>query len=437
MPWPKVSPSPARPVARAPSSRSGRPAPTTCCAKPSPGAPTTASTCVTRPSPAPTPWPRHGPLAAALAHRGPFDLVLLGRNSVDGETGQVGPEVAQLLDLPFATGVRRLEDRGDRLRLHLEHDDGTQEVDRRPACRAHCRRAAVRPVQGGPRGSRRRGAASAQPADVPPTLGPGTLGRRRAARRWWGRRGRWSSPGTSRALPGRWTNRCTRPCRALTRRGAVGPAGAPIAAPDPLPAQGGDSDAGDTTSVAGSDRTVAVRPAVVVLVETGRPAGGAASCSPPLPTWPAQIDGVVHALCPGRPKSGHRERRVVVTLEGSAVAEDVADALVDYARPPSRGPSWRRAPRSAGRWPDGPRRRSAPAWWATPCMLSVRDGALVAAKPAFAGALVADITCTSAVQMVTVRPGVLPASRPVVRAGVVRAQATGRRGRVQMLCRAT
>ena len=32
----------------------------------------------------------------------------------------------------------------------------------------------------------------------------------------------------------------------------------------------------------------------------------------------------------------------------------------------------------------------------------------MAAKPAFAGALVADITCRSATQMVTVRPGVLP-----------------------------
>jgi electron transfer flavoprotein alpha subunit len=38
----------------------------------------------------------------------------------------------------------------------------------------------------------------------------------------------------------------------------------------------------------------------------------------------------------------------------------------------------------------------------------VVDGVLVAAKPAFAGALVADITCTSPLQLVTVRPGVLP-----------------------------
>ncbi len=55
--------------------------------------------------------------------------MLVGRNSIDGETGQVGPELAQLLGLPFASGVRRLEDRGSYLRLGLEHDDGSQEVE--------------------------------------------------------------------------------------------------------------------------------------------------------------------------------------------------------------------------------------------------------------------------------------------------------------------
>src|SRR5262249_40848797 len=47
-------------------------------------------------------------LAAALRREEP-DLILLGRASVDAETGQVGPEVAELLDLPQATAVRRLE----------------------------------------------------------------------------------------------------------------------------------------------------------------------------------------------------------------------------------------------------------------------------------------------------------------------------------------
>ena len=56
---------------------------------------------------------------------GRFDLVLVGRNSLDGDTGQVGPEVAQLTGLPFAAGVRDMGLEGeDLLSLTLEHDDG-------------------------------------------------------------------------------------------------------------------------------------------------------------------------------------------------------------------------------------------------------------------------------------------------------------------------
>ena len=47
-------------------------------------------------------------LAAALEREGAFDLILVGRNSLDGDTGQVGPEIAQLVGLPFATGVRQM-----------------------------------------------------------------------------------------------------------------------------------------------------------------------------------------------------------------------------------------------------------------------------------------------------------------------------------------
>src|SRR5690606_36141327 len=62
-------------------------------------------------------------LAAALQALGEFDLVLLGRNSVDADTGQVPPQLATLLDLPFCTGVRELTLDGETLRLRLEHDD--------------------------------------------------------------------------------------------------------------------------------------------------------------------------------------------------------------------------------------------------------------------------------------------------------------------------
>src|SRR2546423_4390559 len=63
-------------------------------------------------------------LANALEREGPFDLVLVGRNSVDADTGQVGPEIAELLDLPFLTGVRYLNVEGTRVHARCEHDDG-------------------------------------------------------------------------------------------------------------------------------------------------------------------------------------------------------------------------------------------------------------------------------------------------------------------------
>lgn len=62
-------------------------------------------------------------LAAAVRRTGPYDLVLCGLNSLDADTGQVPPQVAELLDLPFAAGVRRLALEGETLRLELEHDD--------------------------------------------------------------------------------------------------------------------------------------------------------------------------------------------------------------------------------------------------------------------------------------------------------------------------
>src|SRR3954447_22804518 len=65
-------------------------------------------------------------LRAALEREGPFDLVLCGRNSVDADTGQVPPELAELLDLPFVTAARYLSIDLDTRTVHARHetDDG-------------------------------------------------------------------------------------------------------------------------------------------------------------------------------------------------------------------------------------------------------------------------------------------------------------------------
>lgn len=69
-------------------------------------------------------------LALAIQKR-PFDLIICGRHSVDAETGQVGPEVAELLGIPQVTGVCRLEIdlAARRLKAERETDEGFETVE--------------------------------------------------------------------------------------------------------------------------------------------------------------------------------------------------------------------------------------------------------------------------------------------------------------------
>jgi electron transfer flavoprotein alpha subunit len=69
-------------------------------------------------------------LTFALRREG-FDLVLCGKSSVDAETGQVGPEIAELLDLPQVTSVGRLDldARRRRVTAERETDAGFQTVE--------------------------------------------------------------------------------------------------------------------------------------------------------------------------------------------------------------------------------------------------------------------------------------------------------------------
>ncbi|MXY45674.1 MAG: electron transfer flavoprotein alpha/ beta subunit [Chloroflexi bacterium] len=65
-------------------------------------------------------------LALALA-QDDYDLIICGRNSVDAETGQVGAEIADMLDLPQVSGVRRLELNPDSDSFALEAERITDE----------------------------------------------------------------------------------------------------------------------------------------------------------------------------------------------------------------------------------------------------------------------------------------------------------------------
>ena len=61
---------------------------------------------------------------------GPVDLVLCGKMAVDGDTAQIGPELAGLLDVPCVTSVSEvLEATPERLVVRHDVDGGTETVE--------------------------------------------------------------------------------------------------------------------------------------------------------------------------------------------------------------------------------------------------------------------------------------------------------------------
>ncbi len=68
-------------------------------------------------------------LVVALG-RVPFDLLILGKNSTDSETGHTGPEVAEILGLPCVTGAAEIHVDAEEGVLHVtrETDTGFEEI---------------------------------------------------------------------------------------------------------------------------------------------------------------------------------------------------------------------------------------------------------------------------------------------------------------------
>jgi electron transfer flavoprotein beta subunit len=70
-------------------------------------------------------------LAAAVRQTG-ADVVLCGKRASNGDTGQVGAQLAELLDLPAVTSVLRLEVRNGEALVHRRLERGRREVLRCP-----------------------------------------------------------------------------------------------------------------------------------------------------------------------------------------------------------------------------------------------------------------------------------------------------------------
>ncbi len=75
-------------------------------------------------------WATARALAAGIRKIGAYDIILLGNESVDGSTGQVGPQVAEALDIAHVTYVQKIDLTGDNtLIVQRKIETGYMEIE--------------------------------------------------------------------------------------------------------------------------------------------------------------------------------------------------------------------------------------------------------------------------------------------------------------------
>jgi electron transfer flavoprotein alpha subunit len=311
---------------------------------------------------------------------------------VDADTGQVGPELAGLLGYPFASAVKTLELKDDVLRLGCERDDAWTEIEvTLPAVLGTAERLCA-PVRAEPEEK------AAVPAEKlrflrAADLGPGP----------WGQAGSPTTVGETKVLDihrarqrlqGSLSEQIAQAMAILQARGALA-----------MSAQ--NASASVPAGVAQPARTLAV------LLEPERP-GSAHELLGAAAQIAARVAGRVVAIqvpaatAPTLETLSAWGADHLVQLPHAAVEEDVARGVGAWARTQqpwavlAPSTSWGRevASRVAARLGAG--------LTGDAIELDVDAERLVGWKPAFGGRLVAAIRATSPVQMVTVRPGVLP-----------------------------
>jgi len=75
-------------------------------------------------------WATTYTLSQAIKKIDDFDLILCGKQAIDGDTAQVGPGLAERLDIPFVAYVRKINDCiADTIRAERLMDDGYDLVE--------------------------------------------------------------------------------------------------------------------------------------------------------------------------------------------------------------------------------------------------------------------------------------------------------------------
>lgn len=68
-------------------------------------------------------WATSSTLAAAICKIGDFDLIITGRQAIDGDTAQVGPQIAEHLGIPNVSYAEGITLDGDSLIIKRQYED--------------------------------------------------------------------------------------------------------------------------------------------------------------------------------------------------------------------------------------------------------------------------------------------------------------------------
>lgn len=78
-------------------------------------------------------------IAAGIRKVGDVDVIFAGRQAIDGDTAQVGPQVAQRLGLPVVTYVQKIErEDAAHLRVQRQMEDGYEVIEVQMPCLLTC-----------------------------------------------------------------------------------------------------------------------------------------------------------------------------------------------------------------------------------------------------------------------------------------------------------
>lgn len=79
-------------------------------------------------------WATSNALASAIRKIGDYDFIFGGRQAIDGDTAQVGPQIAEKLDIPQVTYVQKFEKEGDVVTVQRQLEDGYETIKVKTPC---------------------------------------------------------------------------------------------------------------------------------------------------------------------------------------------------------------------------------------------------------------------------------------------------------------